>query len=162
MYIILLSLCFLCIQFFILIITIILYFYLPALGVSTRRPKSRVSCRDYYCYKLQIRPHRSSILLHSGRLFQQYIVDMYVKIETGRLHFLRKNQDHIRADLYQGLVDSLKIGCARGADIGKRIVLPATFIGGPRDMQRRYMDAMSLVRKFGKPDIFLKMTCNPN
>jgi hypothetical protein len=24
------------------------------------------------------------------------------------------------------------------------------------------MDAMALVRKFGKPDIFLTMTCNPN
>ncbi|KMQ81627.1 helitron helicase-like protein, partial [Lasius niger] len=28
-------------------------------------------------------------------------------------------------------------------------------------MQERYQDAMSLVRKFGKPDIFLTMTCNP-
>ncbi|AQK52684.1 hypothetical protein ZEAMMB73_Zm00001d050541 [Zea mays] len=32
----------------------------------------------------------------------------------------------------------------------------------PRDMRRQYMDAMALVRKFGKPDIFLTMTCNPN
>jgi hypothetical protein len=24
------------------------------------------------------------------------------------------------------------------------------------------MDAMALVRKYGKPDIFLTMTCNPN
>ncbi|KAL6648338.1 hypothetical protein ACP70R_012562 [Stipagrostis hirtigluma subsp. patula] len=29
-------------------------------------------------------------------------------------------------------------------------------------MRRRYMDAMALVRKFGKPDIFFTMTCNPN
>ena len=29
-------------------------------------------------------------------------------------------------------------------------------------MRRRYMDAMALVRRFGKPDIFLTMTCNPN
>jgi hypothetical protein len=29
-------------------------------------------------------------------------------------------------------------------------------------MRRRYMDAMALVRKFGKPDNFLTMTCNPN
>ncbi|RLN11972.1 hypothetical protein C2845_PM09G24120 [Panicum miliaceum] len=29
-------------------------------------------------------------------------------------------------------------------------------------MRRRYMDAMALVRKYGKPDIFLTMTCNPN
>ena len=29
-------------------------------------------------------------------------------------------------------------------------------------MRRRYMDATALVRRYGKPDIFLIMTCNPN
>ena len=29
-------------------------------------------------------------------------------------------------------------------------------------MRRRYMDATALVRRYGKPDIFLTMTCNPN
>ena len=29
-------------------------------------------------------------------------------------------------------------------------------------MRRRYMDAMALVRKYSRPDIFLTMTCNPN
>lgn len=29
-------------------------------------------------------------------------------------------------------------------------------------MRRRYLDAMSLVQRFGKPDIFLTMTCNPS
>jgi hypothetical protein len=29
-------------------------------------------------------------------------------------------------------------------------------------MRRQYMDAMALVQKFGKPDIFPTMTCNPN
>jgi len=39
--------------------------------------------------------------------------------------------------------------------------MPSSFIGGPRDMRCRYMDAMALVWRFGKPDIFLTMTCNP-
>ena len=39
--------------------------------------------------------------------------------------------------------------------------MPSMFIGGPRDMRHRYLDAMALVRRFGKPDIFLTMTCNP-
>lgn len=29
-------------------------------------------------------------------------------------------------------------------------------------MRRKYIDAMTLVQKFGKPDIFLTLTCNPN
>ncbi|XP_071904281.1 uncharacterized protein [Coffea arabica] len=42
----------------------------------------------------------------------------------------------------------------------KRVILPTSFIGGPRDMKKRYLDAMSLVQKFGKPDLFITMTCN--
>jgi hypothetical protein len=60
------------------------------------------------------------------------------------------------------LVDSLHAGEGREEAVGKRTVMPSSFIGGPRDMRRRYMDAMALVRRFGKPDIFLTMTCNPN
>jgi hypothetical protein len=29
-------------------------------------------------------------------------------------------------------------------------------------MRRRYMDAMALVWKYGRPNIFLMMNCNPN
>jgi hypothetical protein len=53
-------------------------------------------------------------------------------------------------------------GDIRAEKVDKRTVLSASFIGGPRDMRRRYMDAMTLVRKFGKPDIFITMICNPN
>ncbi|ONM52829.1 hypothetical protein ZEAMMB73_Zm00001d019382 [Zea mays] len=70
--------------------------------------------------------------------------------------------DRLRADLYQGLVDSMLDGDIRAEKVGKRTVLSTSFIGGPRDMRRRYMDVMALVRKFGKPDIFRTMTCNPN
>ncbi|AQK99913.1 hypothetical protein ZEAMMB73_Zm00001d012588 [Zea mays] len=121
-----------------------------------------VSVRDYYCYKFQIRPGVFNPILHGKRLFQQFAVDTYIKIESSRLDFIRKNQDRLRADLYQGLVDSMLDGDVRGEKVGKRTVLSPSFIGGPRDMRRRYMDAMALVRKFGKPDIFLTMTCNPN
>jgi hypothetical protein len=46
-------------------------------------------------------------------------------------------------------------GDIRAHKVGKRTMLTTSFIGGPRDMKRRYMDDMALVRKFGKPDIFL-------
>ncbi|PWZ26234.1 ATP-dependent DNA helicase PIF1 [Zea mays] len=121
-----------------------------------------VSVRDYYRYKFQIRPGVFNPILHGKRLFQQFAVDTYIKIESSHLDFIRKNQDRLRADLYQGLVDTMLDGDIRAEKVGKRTVLSSSFIGGPRDMRRRYMDAMALVRKFGKPDIFLTMTCNPN
>lgn len=103
-----------------------------------------------------------SILLLSGRLLQKFVVDMYIKIESTRLDFIIKDQIRIRADLYQGIVDSVASGEVRGSMAGKRIVLPSSFIGGPRDIRRRYLDAMALVQRYGKPDIFLTMTCNPD
>uniref|UniRef100_A0A453A415 Helitron helicase-like domain-containing protein n=1 Tax=Aegilops tauschii subsp. strangulata TaxID=200361 RepID=A0A453A415_AEGTS len=121
-----------------------------------------VSVRDYYCYKLQMRPGIFNPILFGKRLFQQFAVDTYIKIENSRLDYIWGHQDKIRADLYQGLVDSLHAGEGRADSVGKRTVLATSFIGGPRDMRRRYMDAMALVRRYGKPDIFLTMTCNPN
>lgn len=120
-----------------------------------------MSCREYYCYRLQIRDPTQSTLLFAGRLLQQYVVDMYIKLETTRLDYYRHNQSNLRSELYQGIMNSVLQGQTRGGEIGKRIVLPASFIGGPRDMRRRYLDALALVQRFGKPDLFITMTCNP-
>jgi hypothetical protein len=121
-----------------------------------------MSVHDYYCYKFQIRPGVFNPILHGKWLFQQFAFDTYIKIESSRLDLICKNQDQLRVDLYQGLVDSMLDGDIRAEKVGKRTVLSTLFIGGPRDMRHRYMDAMALVWKFGKPDIFLTMTCNPN
>ena len=42
------------------------------------------------------------------------------------------------------------------------VILPSSVQGSPRSMHQAYQDAMAIVRKFGKPDIFITMTCNPN
>ncbi|KAF5461688.1 hypothetical protein F2P56_017766 [Juglans regia] len=131
-------------------------------ALNRERKDPIVSCREYYCYKLQIRENVRSILLLSGRLLQQFVVDMYVKIETSRLDYFRNNQQHIRSEVYQGIVDTITLGETNASNVGKRIILRSSFIGGPRDMRKRYMEAMVLVQRYGKPDIFLTMTCNPN
>ena len=137
-------------------------FFLFFSSVAKIHKKRNVSCREYYCYKLQIRSTDTSIMLHSGRLLQQYVVDMYVKLESQRLDYLKNRQEEIRTELYQGIIDSFESGMKKGSEIGKRIILLASFIGSPRDMRKRYMDAMTLVQQFRKPDIFLTITCNPN
>ncbi|KAL5647921.1 hypothetical protein ACJX0J_042276, partial [Zea mays] len=147
-----------------------MFFPKGELGWHANIPKSNVSMDEVDAYREQHRTRDANDddtgifnpVLHGKRLFQQFAVDTYIKIESSRLDFIRKNQDRLRADLYKGLVDSLHEGENRADKIGKRTVLSTSFIGGPRDMRHRYMDAMALVRKFGKPDIFLTMTCNPN
>jgi len=116
---------------------------------------SKVTLMDYQKYYLQCR-NNYNILHHSGRLFQQYCVDSYARIEQDRLQFLRFNQKKIRAELYQGLHD--RIINNDESRIGKRIVLPSSHTGSPRNMQTNYLDAMAIVRAFGKPDLFITIT----
>lgn len=140
------------------------FFPLSAVLEQNARKKGNVSCREYYCYKAQMRDGDCSYILHAGRLGHQYIIDMYIKLETSRLDYYRKEQTQqdLRTESYQGIVDTL---CADGytiaSDVGQKVILPSSFIGGPRDMRKRYVNAMSLVQRFGKPDLFLTMTCNP-
>ncbi|XP_029174600.1 uncharacterized protein LOC114943183 [Nylanderia fulva] len=75
----------------------------------------------------------------------------------------KRNQKQLRAETYQGLIDYLaNTANNNNAHIGKMIILPSTFVGSPRNMLQHYQDAMAIVRKNGKPDIFVTMTCNPN
>lgn len=55
----------------------------------------------------------------------------------------------------------LSFGETSGSAVGKRVVLPRSFPGGDRDMQRRFLNAMALIRRFGRLDYFITMTCNP-
>lgn len=73
------------------------------LGAAADGSQRFVTAREYYCYKLQIRRGIFNILLYGGRLFQQWAVDMYVKIESMRLNWYSNpaNQKLIRAELYQ-------------------------------------------------------------
>ncbi|XP_027905922.1 uncharacterized protein LOC114165517 [Vigna unguiculata] len=121
-----------------------------------------ISCREYYSFMLQIRPNDQSVILQAGRLLQQYVVDNYVKIETGRLRWIRNHQNNIRAEVYQGLQDALHEGQTHADTVGKRTILPSSFIGSRRDLTQRYQDGMAIVAHNGKPDIFLTMTCNPS
>jgi hypothetical protein len=62
----------------------------------------------------------------------------------------------------KGVVDVMNAGETRGCRVGKRIVLPRIFPGSDTDMQRRFLDAMAIVQRFGDPDYFITMTCNPH
>jgi hypothetical protein len=61
----------------------------------------------------------------------------------------------------QGLLDMLAMGEADASKVSLRDVLSKDFPGSDRDVQARFMDAMTLVTRYGKPDFFVTMTCNP-
>ena len=47
-------------------------------------------------------------------------------------------------------------------DIERAVILQATFTGSPRQMQEYAQDALSYVRSYGRPDLFITFTCNPD
>lgn len=132
-------------------------------GNQPRRGKKKktVTCMQYASYRLQVRAAGVCLLLHSCRLMHEYAVDCYAQVEGQRLLWLRLNQTKIRADLYSGVRDAVLRGDNDAAALGKRTVLPSSFIGGPRHMHQLYQDCMAIVRKRGKPDLFITFTCNP-
>jgi hypothetical protein len=50
----------------------------------------------------------------------------------------------------------------QGSNTGRRVVLPSSYVGGPRFMEQLYFDGMAICSKVGFPDLFITFTCNPN
>ncbi|XP_031779863.1 uncharacterized protein LOC107982020 [Nasonia vitripennis] len=122
----------------------------------------RVTRLAYTRYKIAIRPDEFNPFIMGRRLLQQYVVHSYVKIEKDRIMYCKNHQKEIKADTYQGLHDYMQRSANdMNGQVGKTIILPSTFIGSPRHMQQCYQDAMAIINRKGKPDIFLTMTCNP-
>ncbi|XP_046686889.1 uncharacterized protein LOC124372536 [Homalodisca vitripennis] len=131
-------------------------------GVPHRQTNRTVTLRQFYSWRLAIR-NGFSILHNGGKLFQQYIVDAWCKVEANQLWFIRQNQRSLRVENYRGLRRYLEERArALGARVGKLVVLPAMTVGSPRYMQARYREAMAIVARYGKPDLFITFTTNPN
>ncbi|UYV67664.1 hypothetical protein LAZ67_5001520 [Cordylochernes scorpioides] len=136
-----------------------LYQVHPISGAVTMK---KVSCMDFYAYRIMIRAQESNHILKCRQLFQQFIVDMYAKVESERLNYIRFNQSKLRADQYIHLRDAIaNDGAAAAANIGQMVILPASYAGSPRHMHEYAQDAMTYVRTYGRPDLFLTFTCNP-
>ena len=132
-------------------------------GEEGYRPKELgVTERRFYLHRLSVRSAFSSVL-RSGKLTQQYTIDAFLRVEASRLTFIRNNQSQIRAETYSGLQDQLlNRSKEENVPLGKVVILPSTFEGGSRHFHEAYHDSMVLVRKYGKPDLFVTFTCNPS
>lgn len=122
----------------------------------------RLSIASFYRYRLYERPGEFSALHMSRAIFQQFVVDVYCRIEDNNLSYIQHNQKKLRVDSYRAVADF--VAGSNDNDtlrIGKPVVLPASFSGGPRNMIQHYQDAMAIVCAHGKPDLFITFTCNP-
>ncbi|XP_054711418.1 uncharacterized protein LOC129221007 [Uloborus diversus] len=120
----------------------------------------KISSMDFYAYRIMFRSNEFNIILRGKELFHQYLVDMYAKIEVERHRYIELNQRKLRVDEYVHLRDALR-NDGNVEDIGRLTILPSSFTGGPRYMHERTQDAMTYVRSYGRPDLFITFTCNP-
>uniref|UniRef100_A0A0R0KEV8 ATP-dependent DNA helicase n=1 Tax=Glycine max TaxID=3847 RepID=A0A0R0KEV8_SOYBN len=129
---------------------------------SKKRKRNRLTMRECFAYRLQFKSNEAQTLLHSRKLFQQFIVEGYTMVESIRLSYIRNNQKKLRVDKYCSLQNSLDTGTAKGLTKGKRVILPSTFVGSPRYMDQLYFDGMAICSHVGFPNLFITLTCNPN
>lgn len=127
-------------------------------GALRKSSEHTISAREYYCYLLQTREHVFNQFFHGKRLFQQYILDMWAKIQQFELRWIRQNQKRIRADLYAGVVDAIQNDNLK--NIGQKIILPSHHTSSPRWYHERYKDALQIAFKKGTPSLFITFTCN--
>eukprot|EP00918_Siedleckia_nematoides_P087190 GHVU01191799.1.p1 GENE.GHVU01191799.1~~GHVU01191799.1.p1 ORF type:complete len:1705 (-),score=120.63 GHVU01191799.1:910-5910(-) len=147
------------------------------------------TCREFYAYRLHDREGERDCQFWAGKLFQEWCCMAYVKIDTARLDFLAQpeQQDMLRSEGLANLRAALRQNAGRdsadgdddgrssgasGASnddgdhepIGRRIetILPQSYIGGMRNIYKRYRNAMALVTSLGSPSLFITVTCNPN
>ena len=128
--------------------------------------KQNHKCTALQYYKYHLIPQGGdtfNVIHRMGRPFQQYILDMYTKIESDRLQYVRHNQSRLCAELYQRLPNVIATADVQAdrSQIWKVVILPSSFTVGPRYQYQLYQDAMAIVCNYGKPDFFITFTCNP-
>ena len=98
------------------------------------------------------------------RLTMEFFCDVWAQVESRNAYFHKSpsQQAVYRAARVAAVEDQLSTG-SPASEIGQQVVrLPSSFVGSVRYYQQLYLDAMALPKKFGKPDLFLTFTCNPD
>ncbi|XP_074359006.1 uncharacterized protein LOC141698233 [Apium graveolens] len=133
---------------------------IPKMKIRIKRGGEFITMKEYYNYKLMIRPSEGLTPHLGGRLWQQYVVDAFTAIEQYRLDWIRGHQTTIRSDMYHNIRDALNKGDSNPENVGKATILPASFTGSKRYMNQYFKDVMAICRTLGHPSLFLTMTTN--
>jgi len=137
-------------------------YHINILQKNNQNRTKTVSCMQFYSYRFMVRETSLNHLHYYKTLFSRFAVDMMAKMISERLHFIRNHQKQLRADDYVHLRDAVNNDANINANnVGQLVILPSSFTGSPRYMHEKNQDAMTYVRKFGRPDLFITFTCNP-
>ncbi len=104
------------------------------------RVRTRVGQRVFYRYRLHQHQEEHPRIFLACRLYQQYVVDAWATCDQDKLKWIQRNQETFRADLYQGLADTLLQSDVDLANTGRRVILPSSHTGSDRFMMQLFLD----------------------
>jgi hypothetical protein len=77
-------------------------------GAAARHIARKVIAREYAAYFMHDRnPPTNSTFTYGKRLYQEWVVDQYSKVEGQRLRWVHLNKTTLRVDYYKGMVDAM-------------------------------------------------------
>ena len=102
----------------------------------------------------------------TGRLYQQFTLDMFATQEGRKLWFEKQRQAKQRLLNRNSVMAVVNDGGDFGqplpaVDVGKPY-LSSTFIGSPSYYAQNKRKALAILARCGRPSYFITMTCNPN
>ncbi|GBP88960.1 hypothetical protein EVAR_87732_1 [Eumeta japonica] len=125
------------------------------------------------CFLLPIRNQNFASLFHGREEAQvnrrsEYVQDFsffsfggHVCQSERSLRFIALNQTKLRAENYIHLQDAIRNDADLNPNnLGQMVILPS-FVNSPRYLHEYTQDAFTYVRNYGRPDLFITMTCNP-
>ena len=122
----------------------------------------KLTLTKWALYLIQRRVEGPSHLQSCGVLTSELWCDVWAQVESMKLGFLRspQAQSRFRSSRFCAVEDTIR-NQGNLANEGTPVVMPASFVGGAKWYRALYHDAMALPAHFGRPDLFLTMTCNP-
>ncbi|OWZ06913.1 Helitron helicase [Phytophthora megakarya] len=141
---------------------------------TKRHHKDMMSLRENIVFHLFPDPEDESVLHDGGRAYQQFQHTLRADVYTGVEDAYRSEAPYMvvegefRVSEYNQSAGRLDDHVAGGRlprhffdNVGKRVILPSCYTGGPRQMYKSYQDSMAIVREFDKPDIFSDIDFQP-
>jgi len=122
-------------------------------ATQTQTYNSDVPTTQIWHYRaMLLREQRFAIF---GRLTNEYVVDMFSRDLECRLHYIRTNQQRIRAAEEDALLMD-----RNDVNDAENIYLPASFLGSWRWCSNQISDSLAIAAAYGPPTFFITMTCN--
>ncbi|SGZ32121.1 BQ5605_C043g12082 [Microbotryum silenes-dioicae] len=114
-----------------------------------------LSRSQLFAYDLHKRDEYFSIPHCTQRAFLAFVMTDTPRSRPIDSTYLQLDQENLRLTTGQGIISLTpdQVGCS--------VILGSTFENRPRENTQRYQDAMACVVKYGKPSLFITVTCNP-